>query len=624
MTIIAELPAACQAKQSLPQALQNKQVTPLPFSSSQEVLQTICLHERFAEGLTPEQHFKKVQELGEDGHTLQLLKTMEGANKLLKEPSQRLDHRIQLMESHLNLKPFPEYERPSDYEAYPSAFSCLVVLQRSGKCKSDFCAWPVDTFNNHAMIFAAQAFGRLGYKFPVQTHFDAVSDFLNDLIRLHNLSRHESTQDTARSLESTTDFDSYDGWVLVECPTVKSGTVASDWSLVDNFEPGSCRVTHVPGDRKKDRLLKTHDKELYGLPAPLRDYKELARAYPPLEAPEGWSFWSFCRQLQEYFQITANIADCPQEGTGDTAIRYIIQWLKDLECRASEKDILMNDPLRVLSSIWIMHCQKRATRYRSDQPEALRYPEYMEGNGEIPHCHQPDFRCFEQESGGQIPHDPTLCKHGHARAATPLKSISIGLASWREKRSCPDWGVVQHIAVLRACYLLFRADQSKDAQNGRMPAEQCIECIWESCMEKHDAGKLDEAVSEIESLLGQEHIPDTLDDRMTACEKRLSLPPCPARKGLFTEFKQMFSILQMVPSFQLQNQDKEDVVNDIQAQYFYAAFCLLMLNYSPAKMLEDYSLNNPKTRLIVFNQILAIQDHRDTYATANEARITNY
>ncbi|KAI3565719.1 hypothetical protein IWW34DRAFT_797039 [Fusarium oxysporum f. sp. albedinis] len=624
MTIVAELPAAGQAKQSFPQALQNTQVTSLRFFSSHEVLQTICLHERFTKTLTPEQHFKKVQELGEDGHTLQLLKTMEDANELLTEPRQKLDQRVQLMEFHLNLEPFPEYEQSNDYETYPSAFSCLVILQRSEKCEFDFCAWPVDAFDSHAMIFAAQAFSRLGYKFPVRTHFNAVSDFLNDLIRLHNLNRHQSTQDTARSLESITDFDSYDGWVLVECPTANPGAVASDWGLVDNFEPGSCRVTQVLGDRKKERSLKNPDEGLYELPTPLRDYRELERAHPPLEAPEGWSFWSFRRQLQEYFQITANIADRPQEGTGDTAIRYIIQWLEDLGYRASEKDILMNDPIRVLSDIWIMHCQKRVAHCQYDQPETLRYPEYKGGTREMPHCHQPDFRWFQQESGDQTAHHPALYKHRHTRAATHLNLISIGLASWREMRGSSDWGIVQHINVLRACYLLFRADESKDAQNGRMPAEQCIECIWESCMEKHDAGELDETVSEIESLLGQEHIPGTLDDRMTACEKRLSLPPCPARKGLFTDFKQMFSILQMVPSFQLQNQDKEDVVDDIQAQHFYAAFCLLVLNYSPAKMLEDYSLNNPKTRLIVFNQILAIQDHRGTYATAHEAGITNY
>ncbi|SPJ87969.1 uncharacterized protein FTOL_12438 [Fusarium torulosum] len=540
------------------------------------LLKSICLYEIFhARSIKPANHFKGVQDHGSKRYTWHLLKSTEESLGMPPGPRHNLEQRLQSIEDSRDLQQWLEDEQFNPNESNFSVWGYLVVLEDYEKHESNFLHWPLKKLDSYALIFAARDFGRLGYTFPSNIGLDKVSSFLNALICLH---RGSPTQDAARSLKLTTNLKSCDSWLQVE-----SGTS-------------------------------------------LRKYRELGRGHCLLEVPNDFSFSSFVRQLQDFPQTTTSVANWPEHKVGDAAIRYMIKCYNDLGYQASQKDILKDDPIRVLSNIYSMSAQKRVAHGRYDEPKTPPPSECGGRIKETPHMEQSNTGPPSEERRVQRADNSTLCKYGHPRVATCANMTSIGLVSWRKRIDALHCENTDLAALLRACHLLFRVNEDK-ARCDRRRAEPCINCIWKACMKKHPQHRAEWAISETELLLSLNHLPDqTLYHRMTACEKRLNIqnfslrPSSPGGRALFNSTKQPIQILQIVDDFRLQEKDKSDVDRDSQAQTIYAVACLSNLNCSSP---EELNYNSPKAlppQLVeVFNQIMLVLDHRNSYTTANTA-----
>ncbi|EXK78008.1 hypothetical protein FOQG_17300 [Fusarium oxysporum f. sp. raphani 54005] len=574
---------------------------------SRKVLKVICLREAWKrDPIDPGHHVQEVRKLGSEQYTLQLLESMEKTLELSPEPSRNLEERIGLTKQRLRLLQCPQDRWPNLNEPKFSVWGGLVVLEHYETHESNFLHWPLKCLDSHALIFAAQAFGRLGYMFPSNIDLDKVSSFLNVLICLH----HDSLARTAtRRLNLTMNPNSYNQWLaeaLGLCS--RSDYQRDDPTIIGlNLHFGGDRnlwLPPAPEAMSKDQIFKsTCVGTREASSTLLRDYRELEGEHHLLKVPDDFSFWSFVRRLQDFPQTTTSIADWPNRNAGGAAIRYIIECYHALGYQASEKDVLMDDPIRVLSNIYFMSAQKLAAHGRYDQTKT---PPSSECGGIIEETfdlEQSITGTPPEERGVQTADDSTLCEYGHNRVATCANLTSISLDSWRNRRDGHQGDDIDLADLLRACHLLFRAEED-EARRGRRRAEPCIKCIWKYGIDNQHG--VEWAISQTESLLSLSHLPDhTLYHRMAACAKKLNVQNLSKLKPdcLFKSIRQAITTLNFTHRFRLEEKDESDVYKDDQTQILFAVSCLSELNRNPP---EDL----PSRLLEIFSKIIVENDRQ--------------
>ncbi|KAH7228589.1 uncharacterized protein BKA55DRAFT_526577 [Fusarium redolens] len=586
---------------------------PLKELPSRKVLKLICLREAWKRGLIdPGHHVQEIRKLGSEQYALQLLESMEKTLELSPEPSRNLEERIDLTKQRLRLLQCPQDKWPNHNEPKFSVWGGLVVLEHYETHESNFLDWPLKYLDSHALIFTAQAFGRLGYMFPSNIDLDKVSSFFNVLICIHQDSlAHAAT----RRLNLTMNPNSCNQW-LVEALGLCSRSdyqryipkiVGLNLQFGSEFGLNSDRILWLPPApeaRSKDQIFKTTCVGTREASSTLlRDYRELEGEHHLLKVPDDFSFWSFVRRLQDFPQTTTSIVDWPNRNAGVAAIRYIIECYHALGYQASVKDVLVDDPIRVLSNIYFMSAQKSAAHGRYDQ---LKTPPSSECGGiieETSDLEQSITGTPPEERGVQTADDLTLCEYGHNRVATCANLTSISLDSWRNRRDSHQGDDVDLAALLRACHLLFRAEED-EARRGRRKAEPCIKCTWEDGIENQHG--VEWAISQTESLLSMSHLPDhTLYHRMAACEEKLNVQNLSKLKPdcLFKSIRQVITVLNFTHRFRLKEKDESDVYEDAQAQTLFAVSCLSELNRSPPEDLQSRLLE-------IFNKIIVENDRQ--------------
>ncbi|EXK79713.1 hypothetical protein FOQG_15738 [Fusarium oxysporum f. sp. raphani 54005] len=431
-----------------------------------------------------------------------------------------------------------------------------VSLEDCDEHESDFLDCLLKKLDGYALIFAARGVGRLGYTFPSNVCLDNVSDFPYALICIHRVN---ATQGAARCLKLTSKLKSCDPWSQREFGTL------------------------------------------------LRDHRGFGRKWHLEAVPSDYSFSTFVRQLQSSPKTRTCAADWLQCKPGGAAIRFIIKCYKALECRASEDEIKMKNPKRLLFNIYIMCNEERAAPGRYAQPKT---PPSFECGGRIEETHhleRSDTGTPIKEKEDRTADDSTLYKCERIRAATCQNLTSIAMACWAKVKDLPRYDIAQHTTALRVCHLLFRAKEYKASHDKTLP-EPCIKCISETFMRKQLEGGLKWAISETESLLSLSLSPQLeIYDRMRSCEKELNIQPFHiGGKPLFTSLGQIIAALQVMPAFNLEKKDYGVVREKPVAQAIYAVACLLESNYSPPNGLRQDDL------LEVFDQFIRWLDHQST------------
>ncbi|TVY74743.1 hypothetical protein Focb16_v005946 [Fusarium oxysporum f. sp. cubense] len=581
-------------EQSLAQATQ----VPLEKYLNREVLEAIWLYSALHRTyIDPEIHLQGIRLSGSEGY----------------KSSQTSGQHIQPVKQSCNIRQCSQEDRSRFNKSNLSIWGCLCLLEHYEKHMPQWLTWPRKYFNTCALIFASQALGHHGYTFPSNIAFDDVASFLNILISLHSDKLGEDGASSPRRtisrnicypqlVESLTNYCGSE--YRMDDPPI------SDLDLQFIGDSSSC-ISQLVEVRDRHHFVENPcpgTPEVYS--TKLREYTELQRWVSRLGVPDDLSFYDVHRSLQQFPAARTSVEYWKTKKNGDAAVIYIIKCLAFLGYQASMEAIL-EDPIRMLANINYAFTLKSVGRGPYELPKT---PPFSECEGRIAETSREegsDTGTPTGERGRQTAKVPNECKYEHTRDAICANLTSVGLAFRREMIDAGHCGddVVEHTTtLLRACYLLFRA-QGADA--GRA----CIKCISDKAMRNYHRYGVEWLVSKTESGLPLDPLPDTLNDRIRACEAKLNIRGFSKLHQLHDGTKFMFKtvmpiikILEFIPKYSLEKRDSDEVHKAPQAQVIYAAACLLELQCSPEEALPHHHLK-------LFNIIIQEVDRQGRQAT---------